>query len=243
MECKEIRELFFEYREGELSALKKERIVKHLLLCGECAREFRDLLSSFRYLKSVPEEKLPESFYPGLEKKLGGLRKPFFGRFKVYLNFQNTSVTAVGVIVGLLTGIFISNYLPGVSLVPLAQVNKPIVQNKIETKTAEKEKTPGGLLLRAGNISRAGFDPGNSVSSFEGSSGGLIDPGLSLGGQSALKLSKKYTVTVAAGKYEEAVKELNRLGYIMKLPGKKELAAIKNLKASDIVTLELEIAE
>jgi len=113
MECKEVRELFFEYREGALSALKKESVAKHLLACKDCAREYKTMSEALSYIKCVPDEQIPESFYRGLEKKIEQAETPFYARFAAYLTLQNTAMAVSGIFAGLVLGIYISNYVPG----------------------------------------------------------------------------------------------------------------------------------
>lgn len=239
MECREIRELFFDHLEGSLSSIKKETVAKHLLSCRACGREYRILSEALAYLKNVPEETIPEGFYLGLEKKLDKAETPVFRKIAAFMSLPNTAVASFGVLAGLLLGFFLSNYLSGGSLIPGAHsVGKQYAAIPIVNDT-------GRTVIRAGNIKQAGYDIDSVLSRYEGGSSTLVVPKApaELENQSSMNMSKKYIITVSAGQYEDVVKELNRMGYIMKLPGKAEMAEIKKLKPTDLVKFEMEITQ
>ena len=239
MECRNIREFLGQYRDGTLSALKAEGVRKHLEGCKRCALEYRTLCEALDYLRSVPDEELPAGFYEGLDRKLEQELMPWYKKAALLLNLWNIGVAVGGILVGVIAGISFSNTLAIVS--PANQVKQEIKENKVKYAAMEKDKDTSRIVMRTGNIYQAGYDIDRIVSRYEGA-GSTSDPVLSAN-QGMKILRKKYIITVFASQYENLVKELNGMGYMIKLPDKKEMAELKKLKSTDQVKLELDITE
>ncbi|MFH1075058.1 MAG: zf-HC2 domain-containing protein [Candidatus Firestonebacteria bacterium] len=237
MECKDLPGLFSDYYDGALSAFKRETVIKHLLSCKRCSLKYKTYCEALAYIKTVPDERLPEEFYTGLDRKLEEAGKPFFMKLQAFLTMKNVSVGVLGVIFGLIVGVYI-NYSLIIKTPPLGDV--------VQTSSgkAEKEKNTGRIIMRTGNAYKASYDLDRFVNGFDNAGLEAVTAGAGSKQEPIMRvLHKKYIITVNAGQYENLVKQLNGLGYIMKLPDKKELAAIKKLKAADQIKFELDITE
>jgi len=239
MECKELSGYFSEYYDNTLSAFKKERVTKHLLTCKKCALLYKTYREALAYIKTVPDEVLPEEFYRGLEKRLDEAAVPFYLKLKGYLTLKNISVGTLGVIFGLFLGVVLIGPMDVKN--SAGKTGQTVSIKDGGSVPAEKEKTAGRMVMRTANVYQASYELGRLVNRFDNAGlevlpGGQEDPFRSV-------VHKKYSITVNAGKYEALVKELNALGYLMKLPDKKELAELKKLKVTDQIKLELDITE
>ena len=238
MECRDVTGLFSDYYDGTLSAYKKEAVAKHLLTCKKCGLQYKTYRDALTYIKAVPDEQLPEEFYAGLDRKLEAAGKPWFYKVQMYLNMRGVTAGVLGVVIGLLAGVFVSSSLSIKSLAPGRGVET--VSNKAVIAPAEKEKNTGRLMMRTGNVYKASYDLGRLVNRFDNAGLEAVEPAVD---PSMPVIHKKYIITVNAGQYDDLVKQLNGMGYVMKLPDKKELAEIKKLKATDQIKFELEITQ
>jgi len=232
MECKDLSELLSDYYDNTLSAFNKETVTKHLLSCKKCNLKYRTYCEALVYLKAVPDEELPGEFYAGLDKKINEVEQPFYLKYLPYLTLKNASVGVLGLLFGLVIGVYFSGSLTVKTprVFPEQTVSAPV----------ETEKSTGRIMMRTGNVYKAGFELDKLVNRYDNA--GL--EAVSAGQEPVMRvLNKKYIITVNAGQYDNLVKELNALGYVMKLPNKKELAEIKTLKPTDQIKFELDITE
>ncbi|OGF50628.1 MAG: hypothetical protein A2231_11610 [Candidatus Firestonebacteria bacterium RIFOXYA2_FULL_40_8] len=242
MECKDLLGLFSDFYDNTLSAYKREAVSKHLLTCKRCSLKYKTFKEAVSYIKTVPDEILPESFYSGLDRKLEEAGKPFYLRFQPYLTFKNAAVGAFGVVFGLILGVLGNSML--IRAVPLSPSFVQVEPGKSGYTAAEKEKNTGRIIMRTGNVFKASYDLDRIVNRFDNAGMDSMAVVPELKQDPAIRaLHKRYIITVNAGQYENLVKELNGLGYVMKLPDKKELADLKKLKPSDQIKLELDITE
>ncbi|OGF45369.1 MAG: hypothetical protein A2452_04180 [Candidatus Firestonebacteria bacterium RIFOXYC2_FULL_39_67] len=237
MECKELTGLFSDYYDNTLSVFKRETVAKHLLSCKKCNLRYKTFYEALAYIKQVPDEQLPEEFYTGLDRKLDETVSPFYIKFQSYLTMRNASVGVLGLVFGLIFGVYMSN-----SSTLKAVPSGAALQTSFAAK--EKEKSPGRIIMRTGNVYKAGYGLDGLVNRPDSTGFEFMNMGLESKQEPLIRvLHKKYIITVNVSQYENLIKQLNTLGYVLKLPDKKELIDFKKLKPTDQIKLELDISE
>lgn len=245
MECKDLKELLFDYYDGSLSSFKKEAVVKHLLSCKRCDLAYSTLKEALNYIKSVPDEELPGEFYSGLDKILDEACTPFYKKYRTFLNLRNMAAGTLGVLAGVIIGVFVSSYSSDKDLMLSFGSAGQTAEDKVKSSSLAGKKTANKMVMKTADIYKASYDLDRIVGGFEGTATESVLSRLpeNPSARNAPVLHKKYIITVNAGQYENLIKQLNGLGYIMKLPDKKELAELKKLTPRDNIKFELDITE
>ena len=70
MECEKVRDQFSSLWEKELIPPEEKIVWEHLSSCQECQREFGRFEKTMEWLRSVGEERVPDGFFPELQKKM-----------------------------------------------------------------------------------------------------------------------------------------------------------------------------
>ena len=104
MSCNETRKLLSEYMDDGLSRGAAESVRLHILKCGKCSAELKQMKENSAALSRLSEEEVPEEFYRGLEAKLDGAELPFWKKLGPVFTLRNTAALASGVLIGLIAG-------------------------------------------------------------------------------------------------------------------------------------------
>jgi hypothetical protein len=70
MDCEKVRDRFSSLWEKELIPPEEKIVREHLSSCQECQQEFEQFEKTMGWLRSVGEERVPDGFFPELQKKM-----------------------------------------------------------------------------------------------------------------------------------------------------------------------------
>jgi len=161
MECEKVRDRFSSLLEGDLNHLDEKIVREHLGSCSECQKDFERFEKTVRWLQSVEEAEVPESFLSGIYKKMEDRKRSGLTAEKVrpvwlnYLVQLKLPIQAVAMVAIIFLALYLTKMMPfetpSSKDVEQTKVSEPEVkmEAKLVTKEEEKEKKAEAPTMEA----------------------------------------------------------------------------------------------
>jgi anti-sigma factor RsiW len=118
MRCKDIQKRLSAFQDGELGPGERDLIAGHLEECQSCKGELAKLERAWMALEGLPEIQPEPDFYRQVVRKINESYEPRrFPRLKEVFQVFSPLAACTLLVMGLLVGTFVGNYLAGSGLI------------------------------------------------------------------------------------------------------------------------------
>jgi|GEM_PF-1306546 len=70
MRCRDVRKKLSEFLDGELDERTRDEVQRHLAICGECSREYDEMIEAVSLVRNLPKLDPPEDMWSALKMEL-----------------------------------------------------------------------------------------------------------------------------------------------------------------------------
>jgi anti-sigma factor RsiW len=148
MRCKDIQKRLSAFQDGELGPRERDLIAGHLKECQSCQGELAKLERAWVALEGLPEIQPEPDFYRQVVRKINESYEPHhIPRLKEVFQVFSLLAACTLLVMGLLVGTFVGNYLAGNGLISFQSSQAGKIPQAIEIVSFQAfDPVPPGTL-------------------------------------------------------------------------------------------------